>query len=91
MRQFSWQNGDSIGINGHGVFIRLTKDGEGDGCGAGRVIINLDVGHDQAAGGGKGQEDEAEGEKEGGENAARFHLGDFLSFHAMMQQKTPWR
>ena len=45
---------DSIGINGQGVFIRLAKDSEGDGCRAGRVIINLDVGHDQAAGGGEG-------------------------------------
>lgn len=71
--------GDSIGVNGQGVFIRLAEDGEGDGCRAGRVIINLDVGHDQAAGGGEGQEDKAEGEEEGGENAARFHLGDFLS------------
>lgn len=73
------------GGNGQGVFIRLAKDGESDGCRAGRVIINLDVGHDQAAGGGEGQEDKAEGEEEGGENAAKFHLGDFLSFHAMMQ------
>ena len=67
--------GDSIGVNGQSVFIRLAKDGKGDGCRAGRVIINLDVGHDQAAGGGEGQEDKAEGEEEGGENAARFHLG----------------
>lgn len=71
--------GDSIGINGQGVFIRLAKDGEGYGCRAGRVIINLDIGHNQAAGGGEGQEDKAEGEEEGRENAARFHLGDFLS------------
>lgn len=46
--------GDSIGINGQGVFIRLAEDGESDGCRAGRVIINLDVGHNQAAGGGEG-------------------------------------
>lgn len=46
--------GDSIGINGQGVFIRLAKDGEGDGCRAGRVVINLDVGHNQAAGGSEG-------------------------------------
>jgi hypothetical protein len=77
--------GDSIGINGQGVFIRLAKDGEGDGCRAGRVIINLDVGHDQAASGGEGQEDKAEGEEEGGENAARFHLGDFLSLAKPIQ------
>ena len=77
--------GDSIGINGQGVFIRLAKDGEGDGCRAGRVIINLDVGHDQAAGGGEGQEDKAEGEEEGGENAARFHLVDFLSLAKPIQ------
>lgn len=77
--------GDSIGINGQGVFIRLAKDGKGYGCGAGRVIINLDVGHNQAAGGGEGQEDKAEGEEEGGENAARFHLGDFLSLAKPVQ------
>lgn len=77
--------GDSIGINGQGVFIRLAKDGEGDGCGAGRVIINLDVGHDQAAGGGEGQEDKAEGEEEGGENAARFHFRYFLSLAKPIQ------
>ena len=77
--------GDSIGINGQGVFIRLAEDGEGDGCRAGRVIINLDVGHDQAAGGGEGQEDKAEGEEEGGENAARFHFGDFLSLAKPIQ------
>jgi hypothetical protein len=76
---------DSIGINGQGVFIRLAKDGEGDGCRAGRVIINLDVGHDQAAGGGEGQEDKAEGEEEGRENAARFHLVDFLSLAKPIQ------
>ena len=75
--------GDSIGINGQGVFIRLAKDGKGYGCGGCGVIINLDVGHDQAAGSGEGQEDKAEGEEEGRENAARFHLGDFLSFHAI--------
>jgi hypothetical protein len=45
----------------------------------------LDVGHDQAAGGGEGQEDKAEGEEEGGENAARFHLGDFLSLAKPIQ------
>ena len=67
--------GDSIGINSQGVFIRLAKDGKGNGGRAGRVIINLDIGHDQATGGGKGEEDKAEGEEEGGENAARFHLG----------------
>jgi len=77
--------GDSIGVNGQSVFIRLAKDGKGDGCRAGRVIINLDVGHDQAAGGGEGQEDKAEGEEEGGENAARFHLGDFLSLAKPIQ------
>lgn len=77
--------GDSIGINGQGVFIRLAKDGEGDGYRVGRVIINLDVGHNQAAGGGEGQEDKAEGEEEGGENAARFHLGDFLSLAKPIQ------
>jgi hypothetical protein len=77
--------GDSIGINGQGVFIRLAKDGESDGCRAGWVIINLDVGHDQAASGGEGQEDKAEGEEEGGENAARFHLGDFLSLAKPIQ------
>lgn len=76
---------DSIGINGQGVFIRLAKDGESDGCRAGWVIINLDVGHNQAAGGGKGQEDKAEREEEGGENAARFHLGDFLSLAKPIQ------
>lgn len=72
--------GDSIGVNDQGVFIRLAEDGEGDGCRAGWVIINLDVGHNQAAGGGEGQEDKAEGEEEGGENAARFHFGG-TSFH----------
>lgn len=77
--------GDSIGINGQGVFIRLAKDGESDGCRAGRVIINLDVDHNQAAGGGEGQEDKAEGEEEGGENTARFHLGDFLSLAKPIQ------
>lgn len=49
----SFVAGDSIGINGQGVFIRLAKDGESDACRVGRVIINLDVGHDQAAGGGE--------------------------------------
>lgn len=73
------------GINGQGVFIRLAKDGEGNGGGGCLVIINLDIGHDQAAGGGEGQEDKAEGEKEGGENAAEFHLGDFLSLAKPIQ------
>lgn len=62
------------GVDGQGVFIRLTKDGEGNGGGAGRIIINLDVGHDDAAGGRKGEEDNAEGEEKGGENAAEFHF-----------------
>lgn len=65
------------GVNSQGVFIRLTKDGEGDGCGAGRVIINLDVGHDDAVGGGEGEKDNAEGEEKDGDEGAEieFHFG----------------
>ena len=70
------------GVNSQGVFIRLAKDREGDGCGRCGVIINLDVGHDDAVGGGEGEEDKAEGEEKGGENAAEFHFG--TSFQSAM-------
>ena len=69
------------GVDGQGVFIRLAEDGKGNGGGAGRVIINLDVGHDQAAGGGEGEKDNAKGEEKGGENVMQFHFG-LTSFHA---------
>ena len=54
----------------------------------GRFCCGIDgqsLGDKGLSGGGEGQEDKAEGEEEGGENAARFHLGDFLSLAKPIQ------
>jgi len=61
--------------------------GFGDGTGNGVRFGDGDGGCDgrSGKGGGEGQEDKAEGEEEGGENAARFHLGDFLSLAKPIQ------
>lgn len=70
------------GVLGYG-FIGGASFGGGTGNGVSFGDGNGGCDGRSGKGGGEGQEDKAEGEEEGGENAARFHLGNFLSFHAI--------